>query len=90
MSCHPKLLALSAAMLLAACATQPVPQVAATETPAEEQAVREATCVRETGTRIELPPGACVSMPGHVFTGEDIGATNAMSAGEALFLLGAY
>ncbi len=90
MSCHSKLLSLSAAMLLAACATQPVPQVAATETPAEVKLARAASCVRETGTRIRLPPGACVSMAGRVISSEDIGHTGAVSLTEALYRLGAY
>ena len=81
-----KLLGLSAALLLGACAGLP---------PAPSTAVAPPTvvttgCVRNTGTRIQLPEGACVGMAGRVVTREQIDQTGAMSPGQALRLLGVY
>ncbi len=89
MSYRPKLLGLCAALLVAGCATQPVPPATATET-ATEASAYPTSCVRETGTRIRLPPGACVSLPGRAYTRDDIDYTGALSLGEALFRLGAF
>jgi hypothetical protein len=90
MSCRSKLLALSAAMLLSACATQPVPQVAAGEAPSEVKTPYGESCLRETGSRIRPQPGTCIAVPGRVYSSEDIGRTSAMGLGEALFRLGVY
>jgi len=41
-------------------------------------------CIRDTGTRIKLPPGACVSQAGHVHQAKDLESTGATSVGDAL------
>ncbi|MGH8481623.1 MAG: hypothetical protein ACRES8_04100 [Nevskiaceae bacterium] len=71
---------------LAGCATQPVPPVDT----AEAQAAQVGTCLRETGTRIKLPPGQCVAAPGRSYEREDLRRTGAVSLSEALWRLGAF
>ncbi|MGH8443142.1 MAG: hypothetical protein ACRETF_09600 [Nevskiaceae bacterium] len=85
MTARSKLLGLSAALLLCACAGQPpAPSTAA----APPKVGTAAQCVRDTGTRIQLPEGACVGQAGRVVTRDQIERTGATSPGQAYPLLG--
>jgi hypothetical protein len=53
-----------------------------------EKPVEPANCVRETGTRITLPEGSCVTYIGRVVTSEQIRSSGAINTGEALKILG--
>ena len=78
MSNVPSVLSLAAALLLAACASQP---------PSRKDAALEDTprhCLRSTGTQLPLREGQCVNGPGRVVTREDLERSGASSTAEAL------
>jgi len=47
----------------------------------------EATCIRETGTRVPLPEGRCVNVPGKVYTAEELRSMGIDSVGDALGMI---
>jgi hypothetical protein len=74
-----QILALVPAVLLtAACASQPAADKTASlkEPPSH--------CLRETGTRLEVPEGKCVAGPGRVVTREQLERSGGITTGAAL------
>lgn len=70
-------------------ATQDEAKAAASGTPAadtDKQPLSEATCVRETGSRITKRDGKsrCTGQPGRAYTKDDLDRTGHTSLGEAL------
>ncbi|MGQ0586182.1 MAG: hypothetical protein ACT4PK_03145 [Gammaproteobacteria bacterium] len=80
-----RILCLSVALLLGACATVPAPSATTGETP---KAATVATCPQESGATIKLPEG-CVGMAGRAYTRSQVEQTGEMSLGRALYLMGA-
>ena len=69
-------------LALGGCATEPRTETAEDST----QATRH--CIRDTGTRVEVPEGRCVNAPGRVYTNEDLERSGGMSVGDALRRIG--
>ena len=78
MSSTSRVLALAAALLLAACASQPATQKTA--------AVKEPSphCLRSTGTRFEVPEGKCAPGHGRVVTREELERSGGITTSGAL------
>ena len=90
-----KLFALTATLLLGACATtppaDPVAAVAATpEAGSEAEPAARLNCVDETGSRIKPRKGECLNGHGKVYTDDDIRDSGAINAGEVLSRFGAF
>lgn len=72
-----RVLALAAALLLAACASQPAAQKTALKEPSPH-------CLRSTGTRLDVPEGKCASGRGRVITREELERSGGMRNSDAL------
>ena len=76
-----------AAMMLVvsapALAADPEPAKPAAEA-ADHQTAADPTCLRDTGTRIKLPPGRCSAASGRVHHADDLRSTGQPNVGDAL------
>jgi len=80
-----KILAPASALLLAACASQPAtttnlaPTSVARAAPAPQR-----YCLRDTGTRLQVPEGKCVAAGGRVITREELERSGGITLSRAL------